>query len=83
MPGPTSPPRANHSVTVTACCAVTAVLRLRFRLRKVEELTGRGFHRTQHLAEWWFALEALDLLTACRVLACPVGVDTASAERVN
>ncbi len=39
---------------------------LGYRLRKVEELTGRGFARTQHLAEWWFALQALDLLTACR-----------------
>ena len=36
---------------------------LGYRLRKVEELTGRGFTRTQHLAEWWFALQALDLLT--------------------
>jgi PucR family transcriptional regulator, purine catabolism regulatory protein len=39
---------------------------LGYRLRKVEELTGRGFARTQHLAEWWFALQALDLLAACR-----------------
>ena len=39
---------------------------LGYRLRKVEELTGRGFTRTQHLAEWWFALQALDLLAACR-----------------
>ena len=39
---------------------------LGYRLRKVEELTGRGFARTQHLAEWWFALQALDLLTACQ-----------------
>ena len=38
---------------------------LGYRLRKVEELTGRGFARTQHLAEWWFALQALDLLAAC------------------
>jgi purine catabolism regulator len=36
---------------------------LGYRLRKVEDLTGRGFARTQHLAEWWFALQALDLLT--------------------
>jgi PucR family transcriptional regulator, purine catabolism regulatory protein len=36
---------------------------LGYRLRKVEELTGRGFARTQHLAEWWFALQALELLT--------------------
>jgi purine catabolism regulator len=38
---------------------------LGYRLRKVEELTGRGFARTQHLAEWWFALQALDLLASC------------------
>src|SRR6266567_429256 len=37
---------------------------LGYRLRKVEELTGRGFSRTQHMAEWWFALQAFDLLTA-------------------
>ncbi len=37
---------------------------LGYRLRKVEEMTGRGFARTQHLAEWWFALQALDLLAA-------------------
>jgi purine catabolism regulator len=39
---------------------------LGYRLRKVEELTGRGFARSAHMAEWWFALQALDLLTACR-----------------
>ncbi len=45
---------------------------LGYRLRKVEELTGRGFARTAHLAEWWFALQAYDLLAACRDggLAC-------------
>jgi purine catabolism regulatory family protein/PucR-like helix-turn-helix protein len=39
---------------------------LGYRLRKVEELTGRGFGRTEHLAHWWFALQALDLLSACQ-----------------
>ncbi len=39
---------------------------LGYRLRKVEELTGRGFARTAHMAEWWFALQAFDLLAACR-----------------
>ncbi len=39
---------------------------LGYRLRKVEELTGRGFGHTGHLAEWWFALQAYDLLAACR-----------------
>ena len=56
---------------------------LGYRLRKVEGLTGRGFCRTQHLAEWWFALQALDLLTACRDLESPVGVDAAAAEGVD
>ncbi len=37
---------------------------LGYRLRKVEELIGCGFSRTQHLAEWWFALQAFDLLAA-------------------
>jgi PucR C-terminal helix-turn-helix domain len=55
---------------------------LGYRLRKIEELTGRGFGRTQHLAEWWFALQALDLLAACRSLAGPVGVDPPTAEGV-
>jgi purine catabolism regulator len=62
---------------------------LGYRLRKAEELTGRGFARTQHLAEWWFALQALDLLAASSrpwVLlgpGKPVGVDQAAAERVD
>jgi PucR family transcriptional regulator, purine catabolism regulatory protein len=55
---------------------------LGYRLRKIEELTGRGFGRTQHLAEWWFALQALDLLAACRSLAGPVGVDPPAAEGI-
>jgi purine catabolism regulator len=35
---------------------------LGYRLRKIEQLTGRGISRTEHLAEWWFALRAHDLL---------------------
>jgi hypothetical protein len=35
---------------------------LGYRIRKIEQLTGRGVTRTQHLAEWWFALRAYDLL---------------------
>ncbi len=35
---------------------------LAYRLRKIEELTGRGTTRTEDLAEWWFALRALALL---------------------
>jgi PucR family transcriptional regulator, purine catabolism regulatory protein len=49
---------------------------LGYRLRKVEELTGRGFARTAHLAEWWFALQALDLLTACRKALARAGAAT-------
>ncbi|HET7012580.1 MAG TPA: PucR family transcriptional regulator ligand-binding domain-containing protein [Streptosporangiaceae bacterium] len=60
---------------------------LGYRLRKVEELTGRGFARTAHMAEWWFALQAFDLLTACRKAladvppAAPIG--SAQRQRVN
>jgi len=35
---------------------------LGYRIRKIEQLTGRGVSRTEHLAEWWFALRARDLL---------------------
>jgi len=35
---------------------------LAYRRRKIAELTGRGLSRTEHLAEWWFALKAHDLL---------------------
>jgi purine catabolism regulator len=35
---------------------------LGYRLRKIEQLTGRGLTRTEHLAELWFALRAHDLL---------------------
>jgi len=37
---------------------------LGYRIRKIEQLTGRGLARTEHLAEWWFALRAHDLLAA-------------------
>jgi len=36
---------------------------LGYRIRKIEQLTGRGLTKTEHLAEWWFALRAHDLLT--------------------
>jgi purine catabolism regulator len=36
---------------------------LGYRIRKIEQLTGRGLAKTEHLAEWWFALRAHDLLT--------------------
>jgi purine catabolism regulator len=32
-------------------------------MRKIGQLTGRGLTSTEHLAEWWFALRAHDLLT--------------------
>ncbi|MGH3827659.1 MAG: PucR family transcriptional regulator, partial [Pseudonocardiaceae bacterium] len=35
---------------------------LGYRIRKIEQLTGRGLARTEHLAEWWFALRAHDRL---------------------
>lgn len=35
---------------------------LAYRLRKIDQLTGRGTTRTDDLAEWWFALRALGLL---------------------
>jgi len=35
---------------------------LGYRIRIFERLTGRGLARTEHLAEWWFALQAQDLL---------------------
>jgi PucR family transcriptional regulator, purine catabolism regulatory protein len=31
-------------------------------LRKIEQLTGRGISRTDHIAQWWLALRARDLL---------------------
>jgi purine catabolism regulator len=36
---------------------------LGYRIRKIEQLTARGLTSTEHLAEWWFALRAHDLLT--------------------
>jgi purine catabolism regulator len=33
-----------------------------YRLRKIEQLTGRGLTRTEHIAELWFALRAHDLV---------------------
>jgi purine catabolism regulator len=35
---------------------------LGYRLRKIEQLTGRGVTRTDHIAQWWLALRARDLL---------------------
>jgi Purine catabolism regulatory protein-like family/PucR C-terminal helix-turn-helix domain len=35
---------------------------LGYRIRKIEQITGRGLTRSEDLAEWWFALRAHDLL---------------------
>jgi purine catabolism regulator len=35
---------------------------LGYRIRKIEQLSGRSLARTGDLAEWWFALRAHDLL---------------------
>jgi len=35
---------------------------LGYRIRKIEQITGRGVTRTDHIAEWWLALRARDLL---------------------
>jgi purine catabolism regulator len=36
---------------------------LGYRIRKIEQITGRGVTRTDHIAEWWLALRAHDLLS--------------------
>jgi purine catabolism regulator len=36
---------------------------LGYRIRKIEQITGRGVTRTDHIAQWWLALRARDLLT--------------------
>ncbi len=35
---------------------------LGYRIRRIEQITGRGLTRTEHIAEWWIALRAQDLL---------------------
>jgi purine catabolism regulator len=35
---------------------------LGYRLRRIEQITGRGLTRTEHIAEWWIALRSHDLL---------------------
>jgi PucR family transcriptional regulator, purine catabolism regulatory protein len=39
---------------------------LGYRIRKIESLTGRSLAKTEHLAEFWFALRAHDLLASRR-----------------
>ncbi|CAM5552253.1 PucR family transcriptional regulator [Streptomyces aurantiogriseus] len=41
---------------------------LGYRLRKIEQLTGRGVTQTDHIAELWFAIRAHDLVHS----RCPV-----------
>ena len=36
---------------------------LGYRIRRIEQITGRGLTRTEDIAEWWIALRAHDLLT--------------------
>ena len=36
---------------------------LGYRIRKIEQVTGRGVTRTDDIAQWWLALRAHDLLT--------------------
>jgi purine catabolism regulator len=36
---------------------------LGYRIRRIEQITGRGFTKTEHIAELWIALQAYDLLT--------------------
>jgi len=56
---------------------------LGYRLRKVEELTGRGFSRIQHLAEWWCALQALDLLAGCRPESAAASVGPMTGKSIH
>jgi PucR-like helix-turn-helix protein len=35
---------------------------LGYRIRKIEQISGRGIARTDDIAEWWLALRAYDLL---------------------
>jgi PucR family transcriptional regulator, purine catabolism regulatory protein len=55
--------RHNRSWQLAAAALHIHKQTLGYRIRKIEQLTGRGLTRTEHLAEWWFALRAHDLLT--------------------
>jgi PucR family transcriptional regulator, purine catabolism regulatory protein len=35
---------------------------LGYRIRKIEQITGRGLTKTEHIAELWIALRSYDLL---------------------
>jgi len=36
---------------------------LGYRIRRIEQITGRGLTRTEHIGQWWIAFRAHDLLT--------------------
>jgi PucR family transcriptional regulator, purine catabolism regulatory protein len=36
---------------------------LGYRMRRIEQITGRGLTRTEHIGQWWIAFRAHDLLT--------------------
>ena len=46
---------------------------LGYRIRRIEQITGRGLTRTEHIAEWWIALRAHDLLTGRNPSLRPAG----------
>jgi PucR family transcriptional regulator, purine catabolism regulatory protein len=48
---------------------------LGYRIRRIEQITGRGLTRTEHIAEWWIALRAHDLLTGRNPSLRPAGRD--------
>jgi purine catabolism regulator len=52
---------------------------LGYRIRRIEQITGRGLTRTEHIAEWWIALRAHDLLTGRNPSLRPAGRDGAQA----
>jgi len=37
-------------------------LRCRLRVRRIEQITGRGLTRTEHIAELWISVQSYDLL---------------------
>lgn len=36
---------------------------LGYRIRRIEQITGRGLTRSEHIGQWWIAFRAHDLLT--------------------
>ena len=54
---------------------------LRYRLRRIETITGRGFTHTDDLAAWWVALRALRTRTAYDSAAYLTSDDPAASNR--